>query len=65
MKLPNVDGVTDRDEHDGRTRLVLDVGSGPDPRPEIFRLAKDRGWELWELHEEAASLQDLFGQLTR
>ncbi len=65
LKLPNVDGVTDRDEHDGRTRLVLDVGSGPDPRPEIFRLAKDRGWELWELYEEAASLQDLFGQLTR
>jgi ABC-2 type transport system ATP-binding protein len=65
LKLPNVDGVTDRDEHDGRTRLVLDVGSGPDPRPEIFRLAKQQGWELWELHEEAGSLQDLFGRLTR
>ncbi len=65
LKLPNVDSVTDRDEHDGRTRLVLDVGSGPDPRPEIFRLAKQLGWELWELHEEAGSLQDLFGRLTR
>ncbi len=65
LKLPNVDGVSDRDEHDGRTRLVLQVGSGPDPRPEIFRLAAARGWELWELYEEAASLQDLFGRLTR
>ena len=65
LKLPSVDGVSDRDERDGRTRLTLEVGAGPDPRPEIFRLAKDLGWELWELHEEAGSLQDLFSQLTR
>ncbi|UCC75018.1 MAG: ATP-binding cassette domain-containing protein [Gemmatimonadota bacterium] len=65
LKLPNVDEVTDEAESDGRTRLTLAVGSGPDPRPEIFRLAKDNGWVLWELHEESASLQDLFSQLTR
>jgi ABC-2 type transport system ATP-binding protein len=64
-KLPNVDEVTDRDERAGRTRLTLAVGSGPDPRPEIFNLAKSRDWVLWELHEEMASLQDLFSQLTR
>ena len=52
-------------EHEGRTRLVLEVGSGPDARPEIFRLATEHGWELWELHEEAGSLQDLFSRLTR
>ncbi len=65
LKLANVDRVTRRDEHEGRTRLVLEVGSGPDARPEIFRLAARHGWELWELHEEAGSLQDLFGRLTR
>ncbi len=65
LKLPNVDAVEERHEHEGRTRLTLVVGSGPDPRPEIFRLAVERGWELWELHEEAGNLQDLFGQLTR
>lgn len=65
LKLPNVDAVERRDEHDGRTRLTLAVGSGPDARPEIFRLAVQRGWELWELHEEAGSLQDLFTRLTR
>ncbi|KPK78492.1 MAG: hypothetical protein AMS25_14985 [Gemmatimonas sp. SM23_52] len=64
-KLPSVEEVTGRTERDGRTRLTLAVGSGPDPRPEIFSLAKARDWVLWELHEETASLQDLFSQLTR
>jgi ABC-2 type transport system ATP-binding protein len=65
VKLPNVEEVTDESESEGRTRLTLAVGSGPDPRPEIFRLAKAKDWVLWELHEETASLQDLFSQLTR
>ncbi len=65
VKLPNVEEVTDESESEGRTRLTLAVGSGPDPRPEIFRLAKANDWVLWELHEETASLQDLFSQLTR
>jgi ABC-2 type transport system ATP-binding protein len=65
VKLPSVETVTDQSESEGRTRLTLAVGSGPDPRPEIFRLAKAKDWVLWELHEETASLQDLFSQLTR
>jgi ABC-2 type transport system ATP-binding protein len=46
----------------GRTRLAVTADS--DPRREIFRLAADRGWPLWELHMERASLEDLFRQLT-
>jgi ABC-2 type transport system ATP-binding protein len=65
VKLPSVEEVTDEAQSEGRTRLTLAVGSGPDPRPEIFRLAKAKEWVLWELHEETASLQDLFSQLTR
>jgi ABC-2 type transport system ATP-binding protein len=65
LKLPTVEEVTDESESDGRTRLTLAVGSGPDPRPEIFRLAKQKDWVLWELHEETVSLQDLFSRLTR
>jgi ABC-2 type transport system ATP-binding protein len=62
--LSGVEEIADREEREGRTRLILAVGSGPDPRPEIFRLAKERDWVLWELHEEMGSLQDLFSQLT-
>jgi ABC-2 type transport system ATP-binding protein len=63
--LSGIEEIADREEREGRTRMILAVGSGPDPRPEIFRLAKERDWVLWELHEEMGSLQDLFSQLTR
>lgn len=62
--LPGIEEVADSEEREGRTRLILAVGSGPDPRPEIFKLAKAKEWVLWELHEEAGNLQDLFSQLT-
>ncbi len=65
IKLSNVDEVTSESHSHDRKPLTLAVGSGPDARPEIFRLAKEKDWVLWELHEETASLQDLFSQLTR
>jgi len=49
---------------DGRTRLRLTAPSASDLRPEIFRLAAQSGWTLYELHQEAGSLEDLFRQLT-
>jgi ABC-2 type transport system ATP-binding protein len=65
LQLPGIDEVADRSERGGRTRVILAVGSGADPRAEIFKLAKEKDWVLWELHEETGSLQDLFSQLTR
>lgn len=49
---------------DGRTALVVTAGSDRDVRPEIFAMARDRGWTLYELHEESRSLEDLFLELT-
>ncbi|MGH7583560.1 MAG: ATP-binding cassette domain-containing protein [Gemmatimonadales bacterium] len=49
---------------DGRTRATLTVTDGTDKRPEIFRLAVDRQWTLYELHQEAGSLEHLFRELT-
>ena len=49
---------------DSRVRVELMVDGGHDVRPEIFQLAKARGWTLYELHLEAGSLEDLFRQLT-
>jgi ABC-2 type transport system ATP-binding protein len=48
----------------GRVRVQLDAGDEPELRPEIFRLARDRGWTLWELHRERASLEQVFRSLT-
>ncbi len=49
---------------DGRTRVVLEAAESSELRPEIFRMARDRGWTLWELHRERATLEQVFQRLT-
>jgi gliding motility-associated transport system ATP-binding protein len=64
-KLPGVRRVTPAaDARDGRVAFTIAADRATDLRPEIFGLAKSRGWTLYELHQEAASLEDLFHQLT-
>jgi ABC-2 type transport system ATP-binding protein len=59
-------GVTTHESKpvEGRVRVQLDTSEERELRPEIFRLARDRGWTLWELHRERASLEQLFRNLT-
>jgi hypothetical protein len=45
-------------------RLTLITVGADDLRPRIFELAKSNGWTLFELHQEAGNLEDLFRQLT-
>ncbi len=54
----------DTDLVDGRTRVRLEAPGDGEIRPEVFGLARERGWTLWELHREQASLEDVFRQLT-
>jgi ABC-2 type transport system ATP-binding protein len=49
---------------DGRMRVTIEAAGDHELRPEIFALARDRGWTLWELHRERASLEQLFRSLT-
>ena len=53
-----------RDSSEGRLRVTLIVVGDTDIRPQIFELAKGQGWTLYELHQEAGSLEDLFHELT-
>ena len=64
-ELPGVRRVEAGRAADGRVAVTLTADGGTDLRPEIFGLAKSRGWTLYELHEERASLEELFRQLTR
>jgi ABC-2 type transport system ATP-binding protein len=48
----------------GRARVLLDASGDTELRPEIFAMARDRGWTLWELHRERASLEQIFRDLT-
>jgi ABC-2 type transport system ATP-binding protein len=63
-QLPSVESLLSRRIINGRERYVLSVANEGDVRPEIFRLAKERDWVLWELHENLARLEDLFHSLT-
>jgi ABC-2 type transport system ATP-binding protein len=62
--LPGVRGVEPRASEGDRVRLTVVVAGADDLRPRVFELAKASGWTLFELHEEAGSLEDLFRQLT-
>ena len=62
--LPGVHRVERADARDGRVKLTLSADSSRDLRPEIFQLAKQKGWVLYELHQEEGSVEDLFRHLT-
>jgi ABC-2 type transport system ATP-binding protein len=62
--LPGVRDVAVEPARDGRVAATISADAQPDLRPEIFRLARDRDWVLYELHQEAGSLEDLFRELT-
>lgn len=64
--LAALGGVSDHtaNEVDGRFRVQLESRDATELRPEIFAMARDRGWTLWELHREKASLEQLFRNLT-
>jgi ABC-2 type transport system ATP-binding protein len=63
-QLPGVRSLETRDSSEGRLRVTLTVVGDTDIRPQIFELAKGQGWTLYELHQEAGSLEDLFHELT-
>ena len=61
--LPGVDDHT-AEAVNGRMRVHLETTGEQELRPEIFRLATERGWVLWELHRERATLEQVFRELT-
>ena len=66
--LGSLDGVADierSDPVDGRKRYTITADAHDiDLRPDIFRLAKQRDWVLWELREDRARMEDVFYSLT-
>ena len=65
-QLKKIAGVRDvsESEEDGWKILSLRVESGTDVRPEVFRLARDRNWEVRELTARRATLEDVFVEIT-
>jgi ABC-2 type transport system ATP-binding protein len=63
-KLPGVARVEAHEAPEGRTRVMVTAAAVEDLRPGIFELAKAERWTLYELHQEAGSLENLFRELT-
>jgi len=65
-ELKRITGVRDVSEADdnGWKILSLRVESGTDLRADVFRLARDRHWEVRELTARRATLEDVFVELT-
>ena len=62
--LAGVTRVEPRAGGQGRAAVAVTSDGSRDIRPDVFALARDRGWTLYELHQEAGSLEELFRQLT-
>lgn len=63
--LDGVQRVSEAHDHgDGRVAVTVVAEQGHDIRPDIFGLAKGKGWTLYELHQRTRSLEHLFQELT-
>jgi ABC-2 type transport system ATP-binding protein len=61
--LPQAREVTAAEDGDW-TRLSIQGEATADLRPEVFKLAAEKGWQLRELRREVGSLEDFFVQIT-
>ncbi|MEE8573245.1 MAG: ATP-binding cassette domain-containing protein, partial [Gemmatimonadota bacterium] len=63
-ELPSVSRVQEAADGGVRPRFVVLGTEGSDPRPDIFALARDRDWTLWEMRTQQADLEQFFRDLT-
>lgn len=62
--LSGVKRVQEASDGGDRPRFLVTARDEADPRPEIFGLARDKGWTLWELRREQENLEQFFRDLT-
>ncbi|MEZ4589124.1 MAG: ATP-binding cassette domain-containing protein [Gemmatimonadales bacterium] len=62
--VEGVSAVEAQNTETGRARLTISVAGQRDIRPDLYRLAVARSWTVYELHQEAGRLEDLFRELT-
>ena len=63
-ELDSVSEVRDAAAGGARPRFVVHGAGASDPRPDIFALARDRDWTLWEMQRQQEDLEQFFRDLT-
>ena len=61
--IPTVKDVTATPDGDWTT-FTLRLDANAEPGAEIMRLAMERKWEVREIHQKRATLEDVFAELT-
>lgn len=56
--------ISDAKQIDGRTAVTVYSTTDGDIRPELFKLAQEKSWTVFEIHQETMSLEDTFRKLT-
>jgi ABC-2 type transport system ATP-binding protein len=64
--ISEVDGVSqvEGESDNGWQRLTIETKQHRDPREDIFKLVKSKGWSMRELRLEVGSLEEFFVQIT-
>jgi len=47
------------------TKLDINILKGYDLREDVFKASVDRGWTIFEMHQDKTNLEDVFRQLTK
>ncbi|MFH1891003.1 MAG: ATP-binding cassette domain-containing protein [Candidatus Kuenenbacteria bacterium] len=72
-KLKNIVGATlavaqpavAQNINDNKYKFVVEIEGNKELRPQIFNLAKNNNWIIWEMHQKEVSLEDVFRELTK
>lgn len=62
--LPGLEHVDIEPVTAGRVKAKLITNESVELRPEISKMARERGWIIWKLAEEEHKLEDIFHKLT-
>ena len=65
QKIVGIKDIAVSDDADGWKTFTLRLEANSDPREEIYRLARDRHWQLRELSLRRSTLEDAFVELTQ
>jgi ABC-2 type transport system ATP-binding protein len=64
--LPNVESATViQGTGNSVTGFEINVQKGADAREDVFRTVVDKGWTIYEMHQDKTNLEDVFRQLTQ
>jgi len=63
--IVGVENIKEPAGSNGTTRLDIDVSKGYDIRETIFRASVEKGWTIYEMHQDKTNLEDVFRQLTK